>query len=322
MGMKKLCVVAALLPAMLVGVAQARDFRSADVHPRDYPTVQAVEYMGKLISEKTQGRLGVKVFVNSTLGSEKDVAEQVKIGTLEMSRFSISTFHGQVPETLVPSYPFIFRDNAHFQKVIRGPVGDEILKSFEKAGFVGLALYDAGARSVYAKKAVHTPADMKGMKIRVISSDLFVAMIQALGATPIPIPTSEVYTALKTGLVEGAENNYPTYETARHYEAAPFYSETQHTRIPEVVVFSKKIWDTLTPADQKIVREAAKASVDYYQKLWDAKSAASKKILIDNKVSFNEVDHDAFVALEKPVWEKFATTPQAKELVRKITEVR
>jgi tripartite ATP-independent transporter DctP family solute receptor len=322
MKMTKLCFAATLASAFVAVGAQARDFRSADVHVREYPTVQAVEYMGKLISEKTGGKYNVKVFVSSTLGSENDVAEQVKIGTLDMARLSTATFHGIVPSSLVPSYPFIFRDDAHFQKVIRGPVGEDILKTFESAGFIGLALYDAGARSIYAKKPVKVPADVKGMKIRVIPSDLFVAMINALGGSAIPIPTSEIYTSLKTGLVEGAENNYPTYETMRHYEPAPFYSETQHTRIPEVVVFSKKVWDTLSADEQKIIREAAKASVDFYQKLWDAKMQASKKILTDNKVTFNEVDHNAFVALEKPVWDKFATSPEAKELVKKISEVK
>jgi tripartite ATP-independent transporter DctP family solute receptor len=322
MHMTKLCFAATLASAFVAAGAQARDFRSADVHPRDYPTVQAVEYMGKIISEKTGGKYNVKVFVSSTLGSENDVAEQVKIGTLDMSRLSSATFHGIVPASLVPSYPFIFRDDAHFQKVIRGPVGEDILKAFEPAGYIGLALFDAGARSIYAKKPVKTPADVKGMKIRVIPSDLFVGMINALGGSAIPIPTSEIYTSLKTGLVEGAENNYPTYETMRHYEPAPFYSETQHTRIPEVVVFSKKVWDTLPASEQAIIRDAAKAGVDFYQKLWDAKMQASKKILIDNKVTFNEVDHDAFVALEKPVWDKFATTPEAKELVKKILDVK
>jgi tripartite ATP-independent transporter DctP family solute receptor len=322
MNMTKLCLAATLASAFVAVGAQARDFRSADVHPREYPTVQAVEYMGKLISEKTNGKYNVKVFVSSTLGSENDVAEQVKIGTLDMARLSIATFHGIVPASLVPSYPFIFRDDAHFQKVIRGPVGEDILKSFESTGYIGLALFDAGARSIYAKKPVKTPADVKGMKMRVIPSDLFVAMINALGGSAIPIPTSEIYTSLKTGLVEGAENNYPTYETMRHYEPAPFYSETQHTRIPEVVVFSKKIWDTLPADEQKIIRDAAKQAVDFYQKLWDAKMLASKKILTDNKVTFNEVDHDAFVALEKPVWDKFATTPEAKDLVKKISEVK
>lgn len=318
----RMCIAAGFASALVAGAAQARDFRSADVHVRDYPTVQAVEYMGKLISEKTNGKYGVKVFVSSTLGNENDVAEQVKIGTLDMARLSTASFHGIVPETMVPSYPFIFRDDAHFQKVIRGPVGEDILKTFEKAGYVGLALYDAGARSIYAKKPVKVPADVKGMKIRVIPSDLFVSMVNALGGSAIPIPTSEIYTSLKTGLVEGAENNYPTYETMRHYEPAPFYSETQHTRIPEVVVFSKKVWDTLSADEQKIIREAAKASVDFYQKLWDAKMQASKKILLDNKVTFNDVDHAAFVALEKPVWDKFAVTPEAKALVQKITEVK
>lgn len=317
-----MCAAGALFTGMTATAVNAREFRSADVHPKDYPTVQAVDYIGKYLAEKTGGKMSVKVFGNSSLGSEKDVVEQVKIGTLDMTRVSTATFHGIVSETMVPSYPFIFRDDAHFQKVIRGPVGQDILKSFEKAGYVGLCLYDAGARSMYTKKAVTKPDDMKGLKIRVIQSDLFVAMIGALGGSAIPIPTAEIYTALKTGLADGAENNYPSYETMRHYEAAPFYAETQHTRIPEVVVFSKKIWDTLSADDQKLIREAAMASVDVYQKLWDAKMDASKKILIDNKVTFTNVDQAAFVALEKPVWEKFATTPDAKSLMQKIIDTK
>lgn len=319
---KKFYAVAALATALLAGTAQARDFRSADVHPKDYPTVMAVDYMGKLISERTGGKWGVKVFTNSTLGSEKDVLEQVKIGTLDMTRVSTASFHGIVPETMVPSFPFIFRDDAHFKAFLTSSAADEVLASFEKAGFVGLALYDAGARSMYTKKPINSVADMKGMKIRVIASDLFVAMIGALGGSAIPIPTNEIYTALKTGLADGAENNYPSYESMRHYEAAPFYAETQHTRLPEVVIFSKKVWDTLTPDEQKVVRAAAKESIPYYQKLWDERMEKSKKITMDAGVKYNDVNKAEFVALVKPVWDKFATTPEMKALVQKILDVK
>lgn len=319
---KKFYAVAALATALLAGTAQARDFRSADVHPKDYPTVMAVDYMGKLISERTGGKWGVKVFTNSTLGSEKDVLEQVKIGTLDMTRVSTASFHGIVPETMVPSFPFIFRDDAHFKAFLTSPAADEVLAAFEKAGFVGLALYDAGARSMYTKKPINSVADMKGMKIRVIASDLFVAMIGALGGSAIPIPTNEIYTALKTGLADGAENNYPSYESMRHYEAAPFYAETQHTRLPEVVIFSKKVWDTLTPDEQKVVRAAAKESIPYYQKLWDERMEKSKKITMDAGVKYNDVNKAEFVALVKPVWDKFATTPEMKSLVQKILDVK
>jgi tripartite ATP-independent transporter DctP family solute receptor len=319
---KKFYAVAALASVLMAGVAQARDFRSADVHAKDYPTVTAVDYMGKVIAQKTNGKYGVKVFTNSTLGSEADVLQQVKIGTLDMTRVSTASFHGIAPETMVPSFPFIFRDDAHFQKFLVSPVADEVLASLEKAGYVGLCLYDAGARSMYTKKPINSPADIKGLKIRVIASDLFVNMIGALGGSAIPIPTNEIYTALKTGLVEGAENNYPSYEEMRHYEAAPYYAETQHTRIPEVVVFSKKIWDTLSPEDQKAVREAAKESITFYQKEWDARMLKSKQVTIEAGAKYNTVDKAAFVELEKPVWEKFSTTPEMKKLVQEILDIK
>lgn len=320
---KKFYAAAALVSALVVGgAAQARDFRAADVHAKDYPTVTAVDYMGKLISERTGGKYNIKVFVNSTLGSEADVLQQVKIGTLDMTRVSTASFHGIVPETMVPSFPFIFRDDAHFKKFLTSPVADEILASFEKAGYVGLCLYDAGARSMYTKKPINSAADMKGLKIRVIASDLFVNMIGALGGSAIPIPTNEIYTALKTGLVEGAENNYPSYEEMRHYEAAPFYAETQHTRIPEVVIFSKKIWDTLSPDEQKIIRQAAKESVAFYQKEWDARMQKSKQITMDAGAKYNDVNKAEFVALEKPVWDKFSTTPEMKKLVQEIQDIK
>lgn len=318
----KIFAAAAMASALVMGAAQARDFRSADVHPKDYPTVMAVDYMGKLISEKTGGKWGVKVFTNSTLGSEADVLQQVKIGTLDMTRVSTASFHGIAPETMIPSFPFIFRDDAHFKKFLVSPVADQVLASLEKAGYVGLCLYDAGARSMYTKSKISGPADMKGLKIRVIASDLFVDMIGALGGSAIPIPTNEIYTALKTGLVEGAENNYPSYESMRHYEAAPFYAETQHTRIPEVVVFSKKIWDTLSADEQKVVREAAKESIGYYQKLWDERMEKSKKITMDAGAKYNDVNKAEFVALEKPVWDKFAKTPEMKAMVQGILDIK
>jgi tripartite ATP-independent transporter DctP family solute receptor len=318
----KFIAAAAFATALTAGVAQARDFRSADVHPKDYPTVMAVDYMGKLISQKTGGKYNIKVFTNSTLGSEADVLQQVKIGTLDMTRVSTATFHNIVPETMVPSFPFIFRDDAHFKKFLVSPVADQVLASLDKAGYVGLALYDAGARSMYTKTQVKTPADMKGMKIRVIASDLFVDMIGALGGSAIPIPTNEIYTALKTGLVEGAENNYPSYESMRHYEAAPFYAETQHTRIPEVVVFSKKVWDTLSPDDQKVIREAAKESIAFYQKAWDERMERSKKITIEAGAKYNDVNKADFVALVKPVWDKYAKTPEMKQLVQGIQDIK
>ncbi len=178
----------------------------------------------------------------------------MKIGALDMVRVSSASFHGIVPESVIPSLPFLFRDLDHFRKALYGPVGDRLLASFAKAGFIGLCWYESGARSVYARKPIRTVADMKGLKIRVQPSDLMVGLASAMGASPTPMPFAEVYTGLKTSLVDAAENNYPSYEESKHYEAAPFYSETMHVMTPEVLVFSKKIWDTLPKEQQALIR--------------------------------------------------------------------
>ena len=257
--------------------ANAKEFRSSDVHPMDYPTVQAVVYMGKIIGEKTGGKYGVKVFGQSALGSEKDTIEQTKIGALDMVRVNVAPFNNIVPSTIVPSLPFLFKSTAHMRKVLDGPVGAEILAAMESQGFVGLCFYDSGSRSFYSgKKAIKSVADTKGMKIRVQQSDMWVAMMQAMGANATPLPYAEVYTALKTGVVDAAENNWPSYESSRHYEAAKIYSVTEHSMAPEVLVFSKKVWDGLSKDEQAIIRDAARQSVPYMRKLWDEREASAR----------------------------------------------
>src|SRR5215217_6863819 len=288
----------------------ARDFRSADVHPADYPTVEAVKFIGQQLKDETKGRLGVRVYPNGTLGSEKDTIEQLKIGGLDMMRINAAPLNNVVPETVVPCLPFVFRSKEHMRATLDGPVGDEILAAMEAQGMVGLAFYDSGARSLYTtKKPVKTLADLKGMKIRVQQSDLFVAMVEAMGANATPMPYGEVYTGLKTGIIDGAENNWPSYESSRHFEAAKNYDETEHSMVPEVLVFSKKIWDGLPKDEQDMIRKAAKDSVPYMRKLWDERELKSRKVAeaagaqvvkIANKQEFQDA--------MKPVYVKFANT--------------
>lgn len=319
------CAVAVTVLSLSAFGVQARQFRSADVHEKTYPTNQAVQFMGDQLSKATGGKDTVKVFGDSMLGSEKDTVEQVKIGAIDMVRVSTAAFHGIVPESMIPSLPFLFRDLDHFRKAIYGAPGDKILAAFDKAGFVALAMYESGARSVYAKKPIKTVADMKGLKIRVQQSDLWVSLIKAMGANPTPMPMAEVYTGLKTGLVDAAENNYPSYEEARHFESAPVYSETMHVMSPEVLVFSKKVWDTLTPAEQAALRKAAKESVPYYVTLWDKKEKDAKANVIKagaKIIPSSEIDKKSFVEAEKPVWDKFASTPELKALVQEIVNTK
>jgi tripartite ATP-independent transporter DctP family solute receptor len=320
-----LLALGAAIGLALAGPAMARTFRSAEVHSKDYPTNQAVMHMSEELSKATGGKDTIKIFGDSSLGSEKDTVEQVKIGALDMVRVSSASFHGIVPESVIPALPFLFRDIEHFRKAMYGPQGDKILAAFDKAGFIGLAFYESGARSIYAKKPVKTLADVKGLKIRVQPSDLMVGLATAMGASPTPMPAAEVYTGLKTGLIDAAENNYPTYDEFKHFESAPYYSETMHVMTPEVLVFSKKIWDTLTKEEQSAIRASAKASVPFYVKLWEARERDARAAVIKGGAKITpaaEIDRKAFVEAEKPVWEKFANTPELKALVSDIVNTK
>ena len=322
--MKTMTRLAAALAAAAIALpSAAKEFRSADVHPEDYPTVMAVKYMSDIISRKTGGKDSIKVYTGTALGGEKDTIEQTKIGALDLVRINVAPMNNICPETMVPTMPFLFRSKEHMRKVLDGPVGDEILKACEAQGFVGLAFYDSGSRSLYTvKKPVKTLADAKGMKIRVQQSDLWVALLQAMGANATPMPYGEVYTALKVGTVDGAENNWPSYDTSRHFEVAKFYAKTEHSMAPEMLLMSKKVWDTLTPDEQKIFRDAAKESVPYMRKLWDEKEAKSEAAVKAGGAQVNDVDKKSFQDAMVPVYDKFITTPKLKQMVKAVQDTK
>lgn len=320
---RSLFLAAGAAGILMSSTAMARDFRSADIHPNDYPTVQGAMYMGKLLSERTGGKMGVKVFPNGALGDERGTIEQLRIGGLDMLRISAAVVNNMVPETIVISLPFIFRSTEHERAVLDGPIGDEVLKALEKQGMVGLAFYDSGSRSMYTKKPIKTLADLKNLKIRVQQSDMFVAMVQALDANATPMPMGEVYTGLKTGIIDAAENNYPSYESSHHFEAAKYFTRTEHAMVPELLLFSKPIWDTLKPEDQAIIRKAAKDSVVEQRRLWDEREAKSKEIVEKAGSVITEVaDKQEFVDAMKPVYDQFAKTPELQDLVKRIQKTK
>jgi tripartite ATP-independent transporter DctP family solute receptor len=320
--MKTMTRLAAALAAAAIALpATAKEFRSADVHPEDYPTVMAVKYMSDIIKQKTGGKHSIKVYTGTALGGEKDTIEQTKIGALDLVRINVAPMNNICPETMVPTMPFLFRSKEHMRKVLDGPVGDEILKACAAQGFVGLAFYDSGSRSLYTvKKPVKSLADAKGLKIRVQQSDLWVSLLQAMGANATPMPYGEVYTALKTGLVDGAENNWPSYDTSKHHEVAKFYSQTEHSMAPEMLLMSKKIWDTLTPDEQKIFQAAAKESVPYMRKLWDEKEKKSYDVVVKAGAQVIDVDKKSFQDAMKPVYDKFIVDAKLKDMVKRVQE--
>ena len=312
-----------LWAALAAGAAGAQTtLRSADIHPDGYPTVEAVKHFGALLEQKTNGRYKVQVFHSAQLGQEKDTIEQTRFGVIDLNRINMGPFNNLIPETFVPALPFIFRSVEHMRKTMDGPIGDQILKAFEPHGLVALAFYDSGARSFYnSKRPINTPADMKGMKIRVIQSDLFLDLVNALGANATPMPPGEVYSALQTGVVDGAENNWPSYESFRHFEVAKFYSLTEHSMSPEVLVMSKKSFDKLSPADQKAVRDSAKESVAKMRELWEAREKVAEQKIRSSGNQINAVDKQPFIDAMKPVYEKYVKDAKLKELVARIQAI-
>ncbi|WP_245213981.1 TRAP transporter substrate-binding protein [Rhodoferax sp. AJA081-3] len=308
---------------LAVASAWATEFRSADIHPDDYPTVLAVRHMGETLSKATNGKHSIKVFSKSALGIEKDTIEQTKLGAIAMTRVNAAPMNNICAATMVPTMPFLFRSTEHMRKVLDGAIGDEILKDCEAQGFIGLAFYDSGARSMYTvKKPVKTLADAKGLKVRVQQSDLWVSLLEAMGANATPMPFGEVYTALKTGLVDAAENNYPSYESSRHFEVARFYNKTEHSLAPEILLFSKKVWDTLSAEEQKQIRIAAKESVTYMRKLWDEREEKSLAIVKAAGVQIVDVDKASFQVAMKPVYDKFLKDPKLQDMVKRINAVQ
>jgi tripartite ATP-independent transporter DctP family solute receptor len=300
-------ILAALAGALMLGSqAAAREFRLADDQPEDYPYAKSEKYMSDLLNKASSGKFTIKVYHSGQLGSEKDTIEQLKLGAIDLLRVNSSPLTVVCSSVIVPVMPFLFRDSEHMRHVLDGPIGDDILAACAAEGMIGLAFYEAGARSFYTtRKPIHSVDDLKGLKIRVQQSNIVVAMVRALGANPTPMPYGEVFTGLKTGLVDGAENNWPSYQSSHHYEIAKYLTVTEHNMSPEVLLMSKKVWDDLTADEQKMVRQAAKESAQYERKLWNDMEVASRAEVERAGVQVITVDKAPFQAAMKPVYDQF-----------------
>jgi tripartite ATP-independent transporter DctP family solute receptor len=298
--------------------------KATDVHPLGYPTVEAVVRMGKKLETATSGRLSIQMFPSMQLGGEKEMIEQAQIGALQIARISVGPMGPLVPEMNVFNLPFMFRDNAHMEKVIDGPIGDELMKKLSDhptAGLIGLCWMNAGTRNVYnSKKPINELADLKGLKIRMMGNPLFVDTMNALGGNGVAMGFDQLINAMQTGVVDGAENNEPSYDSGQHYRYAKFYSKTGHLMIPEILVFSKKSWETLSKEDQTMVANAAKDAQQEQRKLWYEREIESMKKMKEAGAVVNDVaNKKAFQDAVKPVWDKYAA--QHKALIDRIQAV-
>ncbi len=297
-----------------------RLLRAADAQPDGYPTVEAVEEFGRLLTQRSGGRFALKLYSGGQMGDERDTLELTLLGGIDLNRISMASLTTIAPETNVPGLPFLFRSAAHMRAAMDGAPGQQILAALAAHGLIGLCFYDAGERSFYTRdREIRAPGDMRGLKIRVQNSDVFVSLMSALGANATPMPYGEVYQALLQGVVDGAENNWPSYESSRHFEAAPVYSLTRHVMLPEVLVMSARRWNKLTPEDQALVQQAAADSVPYMRTLWDARERASETLVRAAGVTIIEdVDAPAFQARVQSVWDRFLTTPALRRLAEDI----
>ena len=259
-------------------LATGREFRVADTQSEDYPTVQALMFMARLVEERTAGRHRIRVFHSRQLGEEKDTIEQTRVGAIDLNRTNVAPIGSLIPAANVLALPFLFRSFDHLHKVLDHAIGDEILTSSQRHGFVSLTFYDSGSRSIYnCVRPIRTLADMKGLRIRVQQSELMVEMIKALGAEPIELPYGQVSTGLSTRLIDGAENNWPSYVTTNHYKLAPYYTLTEHTMGPELLVASPRAWESLSAEDQDIFRDAARKSSAHMRELWHGLEERSRQ---------------------------------------------
>src|SRR5580698_9012372 len=298
--------------------------KASDVHPEGYPTVAAVESLGKKLETATNGRLSVQMFAAMQLGGEKEAIEQAQVGAIQFARVSVGTLGPVIDELNVFNLPFLFRDTTHMQKIVDGDIGTELLDKVtnnDKAGLVALSWMDAGARSVYTiKKPVHTIADLKGLKIRVIGNPMFVDMMNALGGNGVAMGYDQVFSALQTGVVDGAENNPPSYVFDNHYTVAKHYTLTQHLIVPEMLVFSRKTWDTLSKDDQVAIKKLGREAQLEERDLWNKYEAAA---LDKAKAAGNEIiniaDKKPFQDAVKPVWDKYG--PKYATTVKRIQDV-
>ena len=293
----------------------------ANVHSPGYPTADALARLDEEVASREElAGVDLDPQLGGVLGGEKEVLEKVRFGAVAMYAGSVAPLAEFVPEIGVLSLPYLFRDEAHFREILDGPVGDELLAALEGSGYVGLAWYDAGARSFYNRaRPVRRLEDLRGLKIRVQSSELMRATVESLGATPVSIGFKQVYTNLQTGTIDGAENNLPSYRSERHFEVAPHYSLDEHSRVPDVILIHEGTWNRLSPAEQTALRDAARASSRIQRDLWTAYRDEARRALADAGAQIVEVqDLEAFRAAVEPVYERFG--PRFGGWVGKIRE--
>jgi tripartite ATP-independent transporter DctP family solute receptor len=296
--------------------------RAADDHEMSYPTTQGLVRMGELLHDWTRGRIEVQVYPSAQLGSEKETIRKTQEGVIDINRVNVNPVTQVEPILKVFSLPYLFRSTDHLHKVVDGPIGKELLAELRDEGLIGLAYYDSGQRSFYTSvRPIRSPKDLEGLRIRVQKAEIMSDVVRSMGGIPIQLAFEEVYTGLQTGVVDGAENNYPSWVTKGHYEIARYYSMDAHVRTPEVILFSRKTWNRLSPEDRRLVREAAEQSVPYQRRLWREKVEEARARAREAGTEMIRVDDiQPFIEATRSVYEQHAEG--LRDYVERIRAVR
>lgn len=321
-GRALLVSIAAFCAAVGFLPAQEMRLRLAEIHPQDHPTAKGDREFARLVRERSGGRIDITVYADAELGQERAVLEQVQFGGIDIARVSLSAMSAFEPELDALQMPYLYRDVEHLRKVLKGDIGRELLAGLEKSGFIGLGWFEAGSRSFYnSKRPVKTPADLKGMRIRVQENSLMMDLVAAFGASPVPMAYGDVYSALITGTIDGAENNWPSYYSWGHHRVAPYMTIDEHTSVPEVIVGSKVGMGFLSERDRALLMDCAAAALEYQRAQW----AAYERLAVDGAKAAGVIvtrveDKSAWRVRMEPLYAK--QSQAVREIIRRVKSVK
>lgn len=299
--------------------SRTKEIKLAHTLDTSHPVHKAMVFMAERLKEKSDGKLELEIYPNAQLGNERESVELLQIGSLGMTKISAAVMESFSPNFKVLSLPYIFKDKEHYYRVLDGDIGKDLLSEGEQFWLKGLAYYDAGSRSFYTvNKPVDDPKDLAGMKIRVQASPTAINMVKSFGGSATPISWGELYTALQQGVVDGAENNPPSFYLSRHYEISKYYSLNEHTMVPDVLLISTHIWNSLNPQEQQWLQEAVNESIPVQRKLWQEAEEEALAAIKEAGVIISTPDKEPFSKLVEPMYETFKAEPEAYDFIERI----
>ncbi|MBN6152859.1 TRAP transporter substrate-binding protein [Xanthomonas sp. AmX2] len=310
-----------LAAALAQGGGQRRLLTATDVHVADYPTVEAVRWIGQTLERQSGGRLTLRQYHSGQLGRESEAIDMARFGAIDITRVYSGALNNAFPLTQALCLPYVFDSVAHLRRAIDGGVGEAVLRGFERRDLIGLAIYDSGARCFYnTKRPLRRPQDLHGLKIRVASSDIFIELVRMLGANPTPMSLGDTFSGMETHMIDGAENNLRSFHSSRHFEAAHYWSRSEHSYAPDVLLMSRRSYEALAPRDRDLLRDIARQSVTVLRERWDASEATARQAVLDYGIAFNDVDMPAFQRAAAPLLARYRQQPDIESLYRRIRD--